>query len=233
MPAAVRNFLLSPLLREPGAGSPPTASTLCDPAPSFPSLVGKAGWSKLPAAVQERFAAAPSLGTSKTYTGVMGKMTSTWLGKVFAFLCTPLGRPLPGPDGVDIPSTVKIYQMPDGRGVMWERQYVYPGKSPVMVKSFKKLHARHGLLEYTRAGLGMFLNIYEEKETLVFESTGYFIEIANRFLRIPEFMTPGVAIVRHTDLGAGNFEFALTFDHPRFGRLFNQVGTFRLEGDKQ
>nr|WP_295774967.1 DUF4166 domain-containing protein [Rhodoferax sp.] len=199
----------------------------CTPAPvstalDLPALVGTAGWSLLPAAVQHRFAVAHA---DVTYEGHMDLRCSA-IGHIYAALARMLGGPLTHLNACAVPTTVRVSG--NGRGgVVWERcfQTGATGKDRI-VRSTKELGADGGLLERTDGGLSMSLDVFEEAGALVFQSHRFWVVWGRLQIRVPALLTPGVCRVVHADLGGGLFRFTLSMVHPLWGETFHQSGVF-------
>lgn len=188
------------------------------PAPlDLQALMGTDAWSRLPAAVQSRFGvhAAPV-----RYLGRMDLHCSP-MGRVLAWLAWPLRGPLTSDCARDLP--VEVTVSPDGLGgVVWSRQL---GRR--LVQSVKRAHpAGPGVLERTRGGLAMALDVLEDDGALVFQSRHYLWCVGPVRLRLPDALSPGQCRVEHRDLGAGRFRFTLTMTHARWGQTFQQTGVF-------
>jgi len=196
----------------------------------FARLVGAPGWARLPVAVRRRFAVYPRVGAAITYRGVMHTVSASRLGLILAQLCRLIGTPLAPWRGADVPTEIVLRAAPTVRGITWERTYRYADRPAVLVRSTKRIGRDHGLLEVVGGGFGMRLAVYEHQAALHFRSQRYFWQIGPWQIPLPDLLTPGVAHVVHTDLGAGRFRFAMTFTHALLGVLFEQVGTF-TEGD--
>ncbi len=180
----------------------------------FQRLVGAAGWARLPVAVR----------------GVMHTVAASRLGVVLAQLCRLIGTPLAPWRGADVPTDIVLRAAPAVRGITWERTYRYADRPAVLVRSTKRLARDGTLLEVVGGGIGMRLAVYEHQNALHFRSETYFWQVGPWQIPLPDLLTPGVAHVVHTDLGAGRFRFAMTFTHALLGVLFEQIGTF-TEGD--
>nr|WP_297524044.1 DUF4166 domain-containing protein [uncultured Roseateles sp.] len=181
------------------------------------ALMGADAWSRLPAAVQRRFGlhAEPV-----HYVGRMDLRCSP-LGRMLAWLAWPLRGPLTPDCARDLP--VEVTVLPDGLGgVVWSRRL---GRR--LVQSVKRAHpAGPGVLERTRGGLAMALDVFEDDGALVFQSRHYLWCVGPMRLRLPDALSPGQCRVEHRDLGAGRFRFTLTMTHARWGRTFEQTGVF-------
>ena len=216
------NTVLKPRHAAPAA---PTSATA--PAPlDLAALVGAEGWSRLPAAVQRRFAAAHA---DTVYRGHMDLACSR-LGRVVALLSAVLGGPLTGRNALQVPTTVNVRG--NGRGgVVWERRFQRDADGSAeperIVRSTKEIDTDGVTLrERTDGGLSMALRVFEDDGTLVFESQRYFFALGRWRLPVPALLSPGVCRVSHRDLGAGRFRFTLTMTHPLWGQTFHQTGVF-------
>ena len=186
------------------------------------TLVGGAGWARLPAAVRRRFDADHG---AATYVGRM-ELRCSPLGRVFALVSRLFGSPLSGVTSNAVPTFVRVFD--DGRGGMvWERSFHTAGDgAPHVVRSTKQLGSDGGLLERTDGGLSMALEVFEERGALVFESRRFTLLLGRLRLPVPALMTPGTCRVTHTDLGDGLFRFDLDIVHPLWGHTFHQSGVF-------
>ena len=208
-----------------------TPRALSDPAllpdPSFERLLG-AAWQRLPAAVRTRFGVKPAPGAELRYAGTMRVVRASRWGRAMAQLCRLIGTPLAPSCGHEVPVVVRLRLDRDGSGIVWARDYRFPGRAPVTCTSVKRAEAG-GLVECVGAGLGMWLRLGVDAGALDFDSTGYFWRWRGWTLRLPLWLTPGALHVRHQDLGLGRFRFEIRVAHPLFGETFYQDGIFRRE----
>ena len=188
----------------------------------LPTLVGSAGWSRLPLAVQLRFSLAHA---DVTYEGHMDLRCSV-VGHVYAALARVLGGPLTHLNTNAMPTTVRVSDNGYG-GVLWERCF-HTGTQGQdrIVRSTKEIGADGGLLERTVGGLSMALDVFEEAGALVFQSWRFWWVWEGLRLPVPALLTPGTCRVAHTDLGEGLFRFTLSMVHPLWGETFHQTGVF-------
>lgn len=211
-------FALTALLSSRMTSSTAPVNTPLD----LPALVGTTGWSRLPAAVQHRFAVAHA---DVTYEGHMD-LRCSWVGHIYAALARVLGGPLTHLNTCAVPTTVRVSD--NGRGgVIWERCFHtgLAGQDRI-VRSTKELGADGGLLERTVGGLSMSLDVFEEAGALVFQSRSFWMVWGRLRLPVPALLTPGTCRVAHTDLGEGRFRFTLSMVHPLWGETFHQTGVF-------
>ncbi|QTN26943.1 DUF4166 domain-containing protein [Rhodoferax sp. AJA081-3] len=188
----------------------------------LPALVGAAGWSRLPAAVQRRFGIAHA---DVTYEGLMDLRCSS-IGHIYAALARVLGGPLTHLNTNAMPTTVRVSDNGHG-GVIWERCFHTGAQGhDRTVRSTKELGADGGLLERTDGGLSMSLDVFEEAGALVFQSRRFWLVWGRLRLPVPALLTPGTCRVAHTDLGEGLFRFTLSMVHPLWGETFHQTGVF-------
>lgn len=193
-----------------------------DEALDLAALVGAEGWSRLPAAVQRRFAAAHA---DTVYHGTLDLHCSS-LGRCFVALGALLGGPLTDLRAGGVPAEVRVYG--NGRGgVVWERRLQAGSRAGLcIVRSTKELGPHNRLVERTDSGLGMDLDVFEDERALVFRSRRYFFALGGLRVPVPAWLAPGTCRVEHRDLGTGNFRFTLSMVHPWWGRTFHQTGVF-------
>ena len=194
----------------------------------FARLVGE-GWQRLPPAVRDRFSEKPLPGRPIRYIGIMKTMTCSPAGWALAQFCRLFGTPFAPGRGRDVPTMIRLGAVTGEDAVIWDREYRYPGRRPVLVRSIKRIGDDGRLLECVGGGFGMSLDVYEEGGALHFRSRRYFWRRGSRLFWLPRGLGPGLTHVVHEDLGNGHFRFRMTVRHPLFGTLFHQDGIFRRE----
>lgn len=206
------------------ATRPPAAHTHPSHRDLYCQLVGEAGWRRLHPAARRRFSRDAALAGPVVYHGIMA-IRRTTIGSLFAQVARLFGTPLPLGAAEHAAAEVRVYS--DGAdGVVWERRLSpMPGRLEI-VRSTKRPWNNERLLEVTRRGLSMLLAVFEHEGSLVFESRGFGLLLGKRWLRIPDWLTPGICRVTHTALDDCRFRFTLELDHPRWGRLMTQSGLF-------
>ncbi|MDZ7918980.1 DUF4166 domain-containing protein [Rhodoferax sp.] len=191
----------------------------------LPTMVGADGWSRLPLAVQRRFAVAHA---DTTYEGHMDLRRSR-MGWVYAVLSRIVGGPLTTLNCFGVPIKVRVTGNGQG-GVVWERCFLAEtaktSGQECVVRSTKVLDTDGSLLERTDGGLSMSLAVFEEDGMLVFRSHRFWWMFGQLRIRIPTLLTPGTCRVVHADLGNGLFRFTLSMVHPLWGETFYQSGVF-------
>lgn len=191
----------------------------------FRTLVGEAGWSRLPEAVRRRFSKTLAPGEAALYRGAVVATELSGLGRVLASAARLIGSPLPDTRGATGAALVSVIEDPRCRGQIWTRTYARAGRFPQVVHSMKRFAGPTGLEEYVGAGIGMTLRVTVEDGALVFRSVSYFLEVGGMRVRLPAFATPGQMTITHRDLGR-QFLFDLELRHPRFGVLIHQSAVF-------
>ncbi|HVJ53341.1 MAG TPA: DUF4166 domain-containing protein [Aliidongia sp.] len=214
------------------ARSSAPAAIAASPAIDFERLVGAFGWRRLPADIRRRFGHEPEPGHDIRYVGIMSRVDCSLAGLALAQLCRLIGTPFAPYRGADIPVDILLRATPSGDGIVWMRDYHYPGLDPIRVSSTKQAAGDGTLLECVAYGFGMRLEVFEADRILHFRSLGYFWQVWGRRVPLPDLLSPGRAHVIHQDLGRGRFRFAMTIRHPLLGMLFEQDGIFRDEGDR-
>lgn len=210
----------------PAAAPIPPAAAL----PDFARLVGHDGWWRLAPDIRRRFAEQPLAGQPICYQGVMQQVQCSGAGYLLAQCCRLLGTPFAPWRGADVPMAIRLRHAADG-GIVWEREYRYPQREALCVRSTKRIAADGGLLECVGFGLGMRLAVFEAGGALHFMSLRYFWRIGRWLIGLPHVLTPGTAHVIHQDLGQGRFRFSMTIRHRLLGTLFQQSGVFEREGE--
>ncbi len=198
--------------------------------PDFERLVGVPGWRRLAGDIRRRFSEKPEPGQPIRYAGVMHAVQCSLLGLLLAQCCRLIGTPFAPYRGVDVPVGISLLYGGDAASIVWDREYRYAGRAPILVRSVK-VSTPDGLLECVGHGLGMRLAVFERDGALHFLSQRYFWRLGGWTLRLPHLLSPGAAHVVHTDLGGGRFRFTMDFRHPLFGSLFHQDGVFQREGE--
>lgn len=193
----------------------------------FRTLVGEAGWSRLPAAVQRRFSKRLAPGAVLLYAGEALETRLSRFGKLLSFLSRVIGAPLPLDDGMTGGATVAVMENAGLGGQSWTRTYARAGRFPQVIHSAKCFAGPTGLEEHLGCGIGMSLAVAEEEGALVFRSVRYFVAAGRLRVSIPRFMEPGAMEVVHKDEGNGAFLFTLEFRSRRFGVLIRQAARFR------
>lgn len=193
----------------------------------FRTLVGEAGWSRLPAAVQRRFSRRLGPGVVQLYVGEVLETSLSRAGRVLSFLARAIGAPLPLQDGMRGGAMVAVMENDALGGQSWTRTYERAGRFPQVIHSAKSFAGATGLEERVGCGFAMSLCVSEADGALVFRSSGYFVVIAGLRLGLPASLSPGEMEIVHEDEGGGTFLFKLSLRHPWFGLLVQQTARFR------
>ena len=197
--------------------------------PEFERLVGHDGWQRLAGDIRSRFSEKPKRGQPIRYAGIMQAVECSWAGWLLAQLCRLIGTPFAPYRGSDVPVRISLRHSAQADAVIWDREYLYTGRAPVLVRS-TKVSTPQGLLECIGHGLGMQLAVFEANGALHFLSRRYFWRIGGFTLHLPHLLSPGTAHVIHADLGDGRFRFTMRIRHRLLGTVFYQDGIFAREG---
>lgn len=193
----------------------------------FRTLVGEAGWSRLPAAVQRRFSRRLAPGVVQFYVGVVLDTRLSPAGRVLSCLARAIGAPLPLDNGMRGGATVTVMENEALGGQSWTRTYERSGRFPQVIHSAKCFAGPTGLEEHVGGGVGISLSVSETGGAITFRSTGYFLAIGRMRLRLPRLLSPGEMEIVHEDEGGGTFLFKLSLRHPVFGEIVRQTARFR------
>jgi hypothetical protein len=174
-------------------------------------LLSQGDWSRLPCAVQQRFAKRPQPGTPVVYRGEIQSTTLSRRGWALAQLARLIGSPLPLEAAQS--GTAAVVIIPDRvrGGEIWTRIYERKGRFSQVIASAKRFQGPTGLEEHLGFGLVMRLVLSVDQKTgaLVFASDGFDLKIGRRRLPLPRWLAPLSCEVRHRDLGDKSFEFEL------------------------
>ena len=193
----------------------------------FRALLSDEDWGRLPLAIWRRFSRRFADGKTVVYVGEVEQAQFNRLGWWLAQLARLIGGPLPTASDTGVPAVVTVTEDAASGGQIWTRIYARRSGFPQVIHSAKRFSGPTGLEEYVGFGIAMALEIRVDGQALQFRSVGYVLEIGRIRLTLPEWLTPGVLTVTHTDLGDDQFRFTLEIIHPRFGRLIHQSAVFR------
>jgi Domain of unknown function (DUF4166) len=200
-------------------------AALCDL--RFRTLLSDDDWKRLPPATRQRFSKRLADGSTAIYVGEVIEISFSRIGWWLAQIARLIGGPLPISTDTHVPSIVTVTEDTATSGQIWTRIYARRNGFPQVIHSSKRFAGPTGLEEYLGFGVGMALRIVVDGEALLFRSAGYFVQAGHLKCWLPAFLTPGALTVTHTDLGGGEFQFALEIVHPRFGMLVHQSAVFK------
>jgi hypothetical protein len=192
----------------------------------FRDLFSAGDWARLPVAIRRRFTKRLAAGATAVYAGEVAGTRITFIGRVFGELVRVIGAPLPLSRDVGVPAIVSVTEDMRAGGQVWTRQFSRRRKFPQVIHTAKRFSGPTGLEEYVGRGVSMALTVHAVGESLVFRSTGYWVQVGARRFRLPEFLTPGRMVVTHAELGDGRFIFTLQVIHPVFGEIIRQSAVF-------
>ena len=193
----------------------------------FSALVGAAAWSRLPAAVRERFSKRLAPDAAVTYVGTIVDSRRSLPGQWLAELCRLIGAPLPLDADVGVPAVVTVTEDGASGGQFWTLMYGRLHGFPQVIHSSKRFAGPTGLEEYLGCGVGIALTVSADEQALHFHSDHYFLTVGSVRLRLPRWLDPGALTISHVDQGDERFAFVLSLVHPLFGEIIRQTGSFR------
>lgn len=182
-------------------------------------------WCNLSPKTQARFKAYPDADIE--YTGLMSEIHCSLAGKIFANIARIFGSPLVPYSGHDIPIHVVVYKKPGKSDIFKKRTYYFPEKPPFSVETYMHLNAHGEFVEYASLGLGMIMKLNARDGNLYFYGKQYVLDIGRLRIRIPAWLTPGIATVLHTDYGSEQFRVRIEMKHQWLGVTFVQDGIFK------
>ena len=185
-----------------------------------------ADWKRVHPHIRARFTLAPGA-TRQRYTGTMSEINRSPIGWLIAHLIAFV-HILPTARARDVPFEFNLSPAP-GAGWIKERLYhFHQGNNRRFEFRSVMSIARNGeLIEQFPYGLGMKIKLVAGDNTLYFLDDGYFLRIGTLRLPLPRWLTVGRFTLTHRNIDREHFTVAISLDHPLFGRLFHQVGSFR------
>jgi hypothetical protein len=218
----------------PTVPAPPDSDATLDHSPDtifgdfrFRALLSDGDWQSLPPATRRRFSKRLADGNTAVYVGEVVEVGFSRIGWWLAQMARLIGGPLPISADTGVPSIVTVTEDAATGGQVWTRLYARRRGFPQVIHSAKRFEGKTGLEEYLGYGVGMALRIFVDGRALQFRSAGYFLQLGRLKFALPAWLAPGALTVTHTDLGGGEFQFALEIIHPRFGMLVRQSAVFR------
>ena len=136
----------------------------------FRSLIGRAAWDQLPAAVQRRFSKRLSGIAVALYRGRVVRTEHSRIGWMFAQALRLIGAPLPLSRDEDVPAVVCVSEDAASGGQVWSRLYGRKLGFPQVIHSAKRFAGITGLEEYVGRGIGMALRVEPMADVLRFVS---------------------------------------------------------------
>src|SRR5262245_6972742 len=107
---------------------------------AFRQLLGEPAWRGLAPAIHSRFGVKPLPGQVVEYAGRMTAVRASLIGRAFGHLCRLIGSPIAPHTGDDVPISVFVQRADDGDGVVWRREYFFPGPGKAAARHGKKVH---------------------------------------------------------------------------------------------
>lgn len=184
-------------------------------------------WQNLSPKTQARFEIDPTHEIPKEYVGEMTEVGCSWVGALLANMTRLIGAPLIPYSEKNVPIDVTVFKKPENPAIYKKRTYRFKNHKPFTVLSWMKLGAKGQFQEFVGFGLGMNMILDAKDQKLCFLGQGYFLEIFGFCIPIPFFLSPGKALIIHSDHGDNAFRVRIEMRHPWFGLMYMQDGVFR------
>lgn len=124
-----------------------------------------------------------------------------------------------------VPTTVQR-ELRDGVEY-WQRQLAF-SKKPASFSSHTIYHQDDTIIEFPNRLLGLRMKLSWSDNTLRYDSDGYVLNVAERYLRIPDWLTLGKASIEERALTDTRFEMDFRIRHPLLGEVFRYSGVFDI-----
>jgi hypothetical protein len=183
-------------------------------------------WQQLHPHIRARFTLAPGASRQR-FTGSMREIERSALGWLIAKLIAFV-RILPAQRARDVPFEFNLSAAPGG-GWIKERLYHF-ASGRFEFRSVMGIEPTGELIENFPCGLCMKIRLAADADALYFLDDGYFLRLGRaRKLRlpIPRWLSVGRFTLTHRNLDRDHFMVSISLQHPLFGRLFYQHGTFQ------
>jgi hypothetical protein len=192
----------------------------------FKKILGSE-WNQLHPDIQERFGHNPQPDRPLYYTGHLSELSCSKFGKFLGYLTLPFlkGALLPFHDA-NFPVDIEVYSKPNNPSIFKQRIYHLHGRKSIQFTSYMQEGSSGEVLEYVGMGLGMKLLLHVRDGDLYFTSDGYFLQIFNWRIPMPDLLTPGVVHLSHCNEDAGQFRIRIEIKHFLFGTSYIQAGVF-------
>jgi hypothetical protein len=192
----------------------------------FKKILGSE-WNLLHPDIQERFGHNPQPDKPLYYTGHLSELSCSKFGKLLGYLTLPFlkGALLPFHDA-NVPVDIEVYSKPNNPSIFKQRIYHLHGRKSIQFTSYMQESSNGEVLEYVGMGLGMKLLLHVRDGDLYFTSDGYFLQIFNWRIPMPDLLTPGVVHLSHCNEDAGQFRIRIEIKHSLFGTSYIQAGVF-------
>ncbi len=182
-------------------------------------------WDDLHPDIRARFTLAPGV-MRQSFSGTMSEINRSPLGWLIAKLIAFV-RILPAARARNVPFEFNLSPAPCA-GWVKERLYHFRD-GDFEFRSVMGIAANGELIEQFPYGLGMKIKLGAEGhngDMLYFRDDGYFLRIGKLRLPLPSWLTVGHFTLAHKNIDREKFTVEISLDHPLFGRLFYQYGSF-------
>jgi hypothetical protein len=190
-------------------------------------------WQQLHPDIRARFTLTPGE-SRQSFTGTMREINRSRIGWLIAHLIAFV-RILPATRARDVPfefNLSPVASLVPASSWIKERLYHFQN-GRFEFRSIMSIESNgEQLIEQFAYGLGMKIKLGAEGnagDQLIFRDDGYFLRLGRMDalrLPLPCWLTVGRFTLIHQNIDRDNFTVEISLDHPWFGRLFYQVGSF-------
>lgn len=199
---------------------------MTDPETASPvqQALGEA-WQQLPTGLQVHYLMTSNIHREQGYLDVEYPKWLQWPLNLLVRTGALLNR-----RGKAVPTTVER-RLENGKE-FWFRTLVFADGETMTFTSQTVCVAPMQIIEFSNGFLGLRMTLSSEDDCLRYHSDGYVLKLADRLIRIPEWLALGYASIEERAVGENRFVMDFKLRHPLFGQIFRYSGDFEVKSEQ-
>lgn len=178
-------------------------------------------WQQLPAGLQAHYRINGGVHQERGHLDVEYPRWFQWPLNILVKMGALLNR-----RGKAVPTTVER-KIRNGQE-FWFRSLVFPDGETMTFTSQTACVAPMQIIEFSNGFLGLRMTLSFADDCLRYHSDGYVLKLADKLIRIPEWLALGYASIEERALTENSFAMDFTLKHPLFGQIFRYTGEFEV-----
>jgi len=191
--------------------------------PLFQTVFGK-DWHAMPQVMRDHYAVRAGSGDVVIVTGHLDISVSRFM----SVMARISGMLVPWP-GKDVPVTVRFSSSGDGRSLIFDRAFHYPGRPVVQFRSRMQHMGGNVLVEIMRFGIGWKLACRWDGSKVILQHRGYVWHLFGCNFPLPLAWVIGRGHAEELPLSKTEFSMWTHSRHPLFGKMFGYAGQFTID----